>query len=108
MKKFFFFAAALIGLLAVSCNKEKEAPVAPVTAGKHPVSIKAAIAPGTRTSYENDKTFSWKAGDVIFVMTYSEADGYLRLEEFTAESDGPETIFTGEVEGQLCGLWWRR
>ena len=98
MKKFFFFAAALIGLLAVSCNKEKEAPVAPVTAGKHPVSIKAAIAPGTRTSYENDKTFSWKAGDVIFVMTYSEADGYLRLEEFTAESDGPETIFTGEVE----------
>lgn len=97
MKKLAYSILALAAIL-VSCNKEQEAPVAPSTPGKHPVSIKAAIAPGTRTSYENDKTFSWKAGDVIEVMTYSEAEGYLRLEEFTAESDGTETIFTGEVE----------
>ena len=98
MKKFFFFAAALIGLLAVSCNKEKEAPVAPVTAGKHPVSIKAAIAPGTRTSYENDKTFSWVEGDTIHVYTVNEATSMARVAKLVAQSSGASVDFVGEVE----------
>ena len=99
MKKFFFFAVALTGLLAVSCNKEKEAPVAVEPGSTRTVSIKAVITPGTRTSYENDKTFSWKKGDVVLVMTSDET--YIHLREFTAESDGPETVLTGEVpEGE--------
>ena len=98
MKKSIFSLLALAAILSVSCNKEQEAPVVPESAGRHAVSIKAAITPGTRTSYENDKTFSWKAGDVIQVMTLSADESYLRLEDFTAESDGPETIFSGEVE----------
>lgn len=98
MKKSIFSLFALAAILFASCNKEQEAPVVPESAGRHAVSIKASITPGTRTSYENDKTFSWKAGDVIQVMTISADESYLRLEDFTAESDGPETIFSGEVE----------
>ena len=99
MKKFFFLAAALTGLLAVSCNKEKEVSVVtPATPGKHVVSIKAAIAPETRTSYADDKTFSWVKNDSIIVATLSADENYIRLETLYAQSSGPETVFTGEVE----------
>ena len=99
MKKLAYSILALAAILSVSCSKEKEAPVAaPASEGMYRVSIKAAIEPGTRTSYENDKTFSWKAGDVIQALTLSPDQDYLRVAELTAESDGTETIFTGEVE----------
>ena len=98
MKKYLFGIIALAGILTVSCNKvaEPEAVVREAAPGTHLVTIKASIAPGTRTSYADDKTFSWKAGDVIKVMTASEQS--LQLVDFTAQSDGPETTFTGEVE----------
>jgi hypothetical protein len=100
MKKFFFFAVALTGLLAVSCNKEKEMPVAldPATGSTHTVSFKATIAPETRTSYADDKTFSWEEKDSITVITLSPDEEYIRLTTFYAQSSGPETIFSGEVE----------
>ena len=100
MKKLIFSALAIIGLLAVSCNKEKEAPVLrtdePVNT--HTVSIKATIAEGTRTSYTDDKTFAWKENDSITVVTLSPDEDYIRLCTFYAQSAGPETIFSGEVE----------
>ena len=100
MKKSIFSALALIGLLAVSCSKEKEAPVLrtdePVNT--RTVSIKATIAPETRTSYTDDKTFSWVEKDSITVVTLSPDEEYIRLTTFYAQSSGPETIFTGEVE----------
>ena len=100
MKKFFFFAVALTGLLAVSCNKEKEMPVAldPAAGSTHTVSFKATIAPETRTSYADDKTFSWEEKDSITVITLSPDEEYIRLTTFYAQSSGPETIFSGEVE----------
>ena len=98
MKKAFFFAVALMGLLTVSCNKEKEAPVALDNAGKHLVSVKATIEPGTRTSYENDKTFSWMAGDVVQFLVLSADEQHIHFEEFTAQSSGRETTFVAELE----------
>lgn len=100
MKKFFFIAAALTGLLAVSCNKEKEIAVSTdlVKGSTHTVSIKATIAPETRTSYADDKTFSWVKNDSIIVVTLSPDEDYIRLTTFYAESSGAETVFTGEVE----------
>ena len=100
MKKFFFFAVALTGLLAVSCNKEKEMPAAldPATGSTHTVSFKASIAPETRTSYADDKTFSWVEKDSITVVTLSPDEEYIRLTTFYAQSSGPETVFSGEVE----------
>ena len=100
MKRFFLFAAALVGLLAVSCNKEKDMPVAidRVAGPTHTVSFKATIAPETRTSYADDKTFSWKEKDSVIVLTLSPDEQYIRLTTFYAESAGTETIFSGEVE----------
>ncbi len=76
MKKLIFSALALIGLLAVSCNKEKEMPVLrtdePVNT--HTVSIKASIAPEPRASYADDQPFSWVEKDSIPVGTLSPAE----------------------------------
>ena len=98
MKKFFFFAVALMGLLAVSCNKEKEAPVTLDNSGKHLVSVKATIEPGTRTSYENDKTFSWVEGDVVKFLVLSADEQHIHFQEFTAQSSGRTTVFEAELE----------
>ena len=98
MKKLFFLAVALTGLLTVSCNKEKEAPVAIDNAGKHLVSVKATIEPGTRTSYENDKTFSWVEGDVAQFLVLSADGEQIHFEEFTAQSSGRTTTFTAELD----------
>ena len=100
MKKAFYIIAALTGLALLSCNKEKETPVvpAPEKGLTHTVSIKATIAPETRTSYLDDKTFTWKAQDSILVFTLSPDGEDLSVSTFYAESDGPTTVFSGEVE----------
>ncbi|MBQ9892242.1 MAG: hypothetical protein IJM35_03680, partial [Bacteroidales bacterium] len=100
MKKYLYGILALAGILTISCNKvaEPEVVVPESAAGKHLVSIKASIAPETRTSYADDKSFSWVKDDSITVITLSPDEQYIRLSTFYAQSSGPETVFTGEVE----------
>ena len=100
MKKLFYGALAL-GILAVSCNKEIEAPVIPSeneAASSTTYTIKAVIGDETRTAYADFQKFSWLAEDKIDVFTYSEADGYTKIKTFTAQADGVTTDFVGEVE----------
>ena len=100
MKKLLYSALALVGIFAVSCNKEMnladETPVVP--ANKHKVTIKASIGDDTRTAYANERTFSWVEKDSIYVMTQNEAEEMLRLEVFYAKSSGATVEFEGEVE----------
>lgn len=101
MKKLFYSVLALAGILAVSCNKESEAPVAAERTGNtHTVTLKAAFAQegDTRTTYANDKTFSWVEGDKVYVRCYNEAEEELDWFTFVAETSGPETMLTGEVD----------
>ena len=100
MKKLIYSVLALAGIVAVSCNKEVEAPVAPeLTGNTHTVTLKAAFAQeGTRTSYANNKTFSWVEGDVVYVRCANEEDDTWYWAEFTAETSGATTDLTGEVE----------
>ena len=100
MKKLIYSVLALAGILAVSCNKEVEAPVAPeLTGGTHKVTLKAAFSQeDTRTSYANNKTFSWKEGDVVYVRCLNEETEYWYWAAFVAESAGATTDLTGEVE----------
>lgn len=101
MKKLFYSVLALAGILAVSCNKEVEAPEAApeLTGNTHTVTLKAAFAQeGTRTSYANNKTFSWEEGDVVYVRCLNEEDNTWYWAEFTAETSGPTTDLTGEVD----------
>lgn len=98
MKKAFYLIAALTGLALLSCNKEVEAPVvpSPEKGATHQVSIKASIVPGTRTSYADDKTFSWEANDSILIIAFSPDEEDIELVTLYAESAGPETVFSGE------------
>lgn len=101
MKKLLYSALALVGILAVSCTKETVAPeTAPERTGKtHTVTLKAAFANEgeTRTAYTNNKTFSWVAGDVVYVRCLNDED-YWYWAPFTADNSGAETTLTGEVE----------
>ena len=102
MKKLFYSVLALAGTLAVSCNKEIDKQQANVLDGEsvstHTVTIRADFDAETRTTYANDKTFSWVAGDIIYVYTVNESTGKARWAELTAESGGATADFTGEVE----------
>lgn len=101
MKKLLYSVLALAGILAVSCNKEVEAPVAPEHNGPtHTVTLKAAFAQEgvTRTEYANNKTFSWVEGDVVYVRCLNESDEKWYWAPFTAETSGATTDLTGEVE----------
>lgn len=101
MKKLLLSVLALAGILAVSCNKEVEAPVAPEHNGTtHTVTLKAAFAQEgeTRTEYANNKTFSWVKGDVVYVRCVNEADDKWYWAPFAAETSGATTDLTGEVD----------
>ena len=102
MKKLLYSVLALAGILAVSCNKETEAPVTPdQTKGeKVQYTIKAIYSEpdDVRTAYADDKTFSWVKGDSIFVRCI-DADGeYWGWRGFEAQEGGAETTFTAELE----------
>lgn len=101
MKKLLYSVLALAGILAVSCNKEAEAPVAPEHNGKtHTVTLKAAFAQEgeTRTEYANNKTFSWVKGDIVYVRCVNEADEKWYWAPFAAQTAGAVTDLTGEVD----------
>lgn len=102
MKKLLYSAFALAGLVAVSCTKEAEAPVAAETEGDLSYvtyTIEGTIGgEETRTAYADFQKFSWLAGDKISVLTYNETDSYYRIAEFTAQEAGVTTTFVGDVE----------
>lgn len=101
MKKLFYSVLALAGILAVSCNKEIEKPVAITdieSVSTHTVTVRADFGAETRTAYANDKTFSWVAGDTIHVYTVNEATNMARVAKLVAQASGASVDFVGEVE----------
>lgn len=101
MKKLFYSVLALAGILAVSCNKEIEKPVAITdleSVSTHTVTVRADFGAETRTAYANDKTFSWVEGDTIHVYTVNEATSMARVAKLVAQSSGASVDFVGEVE----------
>ena len=94
----------LIGTILVlvalaACNKEIDTqtpaivdPVEETPAGKVTLTFKATIGEETRTTYANDKTASWAAGDKISVCL-TDSESY-EVVDFTTE-DG--ITFTGDV-----------
>ena len=100
MKRVLYSALALLGIFAVSCKKESEAPVTPAedTATYHKQTITATIGDDTRTAYADFQKFSWKAGDKVDILTYNESTEYGQIVTFTAQEDGATTVFEGDVE----------
>lgn len=97
MKKLFVFAASVAAIAAVSCNKS-EADLASVN--NEPVrKITAVIENATKTAYVESgstATFSWKAGDQIKLLVYSNSDATkaANFYRFNADSDGASSDFT--------------
>ncbi len=101
MKRILIASLAFLGIFAVSCNKEIEAPVAPAenSVATYKQTVTATIGNDTRTAYADFQKFSWVAGDKIDIFTYNESTEYTRIATFTAQEDGTTTVFEGEVEG---------
>ena len=98
MRKHLIGTILVLAALA-ACNKEIDTqtpaivdPVEETPAGKVTLTFKATIGEETRTTYANDKTASWAAGDKISVCL-TDSESY-EVVDFTTE-DG--ITFTGDV-----------
>lgn len=102
MKKLFYSVLALVGIFAVSCNKEQEMTVKPELTGKtHTVVLKAGFLEEegeTRTMYTDNKTFSWVEGDIVRVRCLNEETNRWYWAPFVAQSTDATTDLVGEVE----------
>ena len=89
---------ALATIAFVSCNKEEIAPAQESQTeqpGTHIVSLNAVGPDITKTSYADEKTFSWDANDEISVLFHKDEDHkFFTLKTTTG---GTEATFTGEV-----------
>ena len=91
MKKFFFFLAAAIALIAC----QRESGITENTAPKtRTVTIQAGFE-DTKTAYDEAGKFSWSAGDIIGVVCNGPAGQV--VVPFTTQESGPVVTFTGEL-----------
>lgn len=91
-----FLATVLAG-----CNKvPAETPAEPVD-GRRLVTIYADSGSiESKTTYANDKTFGWEAGDKISVLFHNSSDENLWV-TFEAQSSGTSSAFTAMVDADL-------
>ena len=99
MKRALFWAA--VALAFVSCSMKEEVPAEPVPEeGYKVLTIQAAKGTeGTRTSYADEKTFSWSVGDRISVLCNDGTSDFLQT--FTAVSDEATSAFTATVPANV-------
>jgi len=99
MKKYPVIALMAAALLAAACAKESlEEPVALPEGSTYTFTLTASQedAPDTRTSYADDKYFSWSAGDQISVLFHSGDEN--RFFTLTTSGTGSSASFSGEIE----------
>ena len=104
MKRLFFLG--FIALIAgAACTETVEIPVEQEPVGDRVVTIRASIGAETKTAYEDEKYFSWVAGDKITVWAKDSGGHYTDI-TFSTEAGGRSAEFTGTIpEGyELSGL----
>lgn len=112
MKKLLYSTLAIAAVLAASCSQEiskNNSNELALLTGKHEVVYKGLASNVTKTAYADDKTFSWEAGEVVYVVTGPQSDEsedqYLHGSVFTGDVAGTVTNFKGEVaDGQEAYL----
>lgn len=94
MKKYLFLVLTAAASLLVSCSREPvEAPVSRIV-------IHATVNPGTRTSYSQEKYFTWIEGDNVSLMVTNDETGVPDVIRLTAQSTGAVTDLVGSsVDG---------
>lgn len=94
MKKISYIALA--ALAAVACVKEADNAAPEVVKGT-PITIRAYVAPETKTAYEGEKTFSWVEGDNVSLMVVNDETGVPDVIRLTASSSGATTDLVGTM-----------
>ncbi len=91
-----FLLIALAATVALAGCKKELAPSAPAKDGFYEFTLTASADNiGTKTSYEDDKYFSWSAGDKISVLfSDGTTDKFFTL---TAQAAGASTTFKGNI-----------
>lgn len=113
IRKSLIFLLASFALLAAGCGMQTEIEIAPEEdCYEFILSATAEMNPDTRTSYAEDKVFSWTAGDKISVIFHNGAtDKFFTL---TAQSAGASSTFKGSItngytlgaaDGTNCALY---
>lgn len=109
MKKNILAPVALLAVLFASCAKEVDTQeavaVKPDSVKGTPFSLTASVDPTLKTTYENEKTFSWKSGDKIQMMIVSSTDANVVSTAILETSDNAATAtFSGTIpEGYVPG-----
>lgn len=96
MKKSWYLTLAALVLMLPGCNKEMENPQAEAPVEKVRMTLTASLDEETRTSYADEKTFSWTAGDRIAVRMM-DGEGRCGWIDFSTEESGPSVAFSAEV-----------
>ena len=94
MKKISYIALA--ALAAVACVKEADNAAPEVVKGT-PITVRAYVAPETKTAYEGEKTFSWVEGDNVSLMVVNDETGVPDVISLTAASTGATTDLVGTM-----------
>ena len=127
MKKTFILAAIAASVCLWSCAKTEEKPVPTeaeetqaggvVPEGFKIITIEATRsaeeqadegaqnAPVSKTSYANEKTFSWTAGDQISVLCNNGSENFWQT--FTAQTSAAVSRFTATVADNVEMARWR-
>jgi len=109
MKKNILAPVALLAVLFASCAKEVDTQeavaVKPDSVKGTPFSLTASVDPTLKTTYESEKTFSWKSGDKIQMMIVSSTDANVVSTAILETSDNAATAtFSGTIpEGYVPG-----
>ena len=97
MKKILLFAS-IAALLATACSVVPEIEVNEPDSPTYTFTLNATMdSELTKTAYENDKTFSWSAGDQISVLFHNgDVNKFFTLTNTTGA--GTSATFSGEIE----------
>lgn len=105
MKKLYPIAGlALMALVAASCHQEVEVDIPepvqdPVEDGFKVLTLEASGGVETKTTYANDKVFSWNVGDEISVLCNDGTDNLWQT--FTATTAAATSSFTATVPSNV-------
>lgn len=97
MKKFVILA--LTAAIAAACTLElvpQDEPVQPIEEASYVFTLNASAGDLTKSSYADEQTFSWSAGDQISVLFHKDTDN--KFFTLTTASSGANVSFSGTIE----------
>lgn len=89
----------MTAVISAACTLElvpQDKPAQPTEDGSYVFSLNATAGNLTKTSYADEMTFSWTAGDQISVLFHKDSDN--KFFTLTTASSGANVTFSGDIE----------